>query len=279
MTLKINKSVFFDEVRKSPFPGKLTRSQVSGMESLLGVWSDLGGSDYRHLAYILATIFHETGQKMQPVREGFAKTDAEARRIVSGREYGKPAGPYENVYYGRGDVQLTWIDNYRRMSDFVGVDLVANPDLALDNDISKKIVIVGMMNGMFTGRSLDEFIGPNREEPAEARQVVNGMDRADRIADYYRDFKEALKAARAAAGKPEPGGITESPVAEKPKVHKDATLAGTVTQVIGGGGLSAVVTFVGDVNNIYALAAFGVVVFGAALAISGRLDLNWRTGE
>lgn len=94
------------------------------MEGILNAFVDVGDGREKTLAYALATAYHETGRKMVPVREGFASTDAKARRIVGHRKYGKPAGPHGHVYYGRGQVQLTWLSNYRRSSADASVDLV-----------------------------------------------------------------------------------------------------------------------------------------------------------
>lgn len=42
-------------------------------------------------------------------------------------------------YYGRGLIQITWKSNYLRYGGLIGVDLVANPELALKPDNAAKI--------------------------------------------------------------------------------------------------------------------------------------------
>src|SRR5215471_2533387 len=108
----IQRKFFFDSVRGSLFAGSMTQSQVDGMNMILDR-AEQSGVDDRHLAYILATTFHETAQTMQPIAEyGKGK----------GKKYGVPAGPYNQVYYGRGFVQLTWYDNYVTMQKALGAN-------------------------------------------------------------------------------------------------------------------------------------------------------------
>lgn len=152
---KLDLTTFFAYARRAPFGGRLTQQQVDGMTAILDAWNKHGfSSDLRYLAYILATAFHETGCRMVPVREGFAKTDAAARKVVAARKYGKPDPLTSHVYYGRGHVQLTWAENYRRVGARLALDLYHNPDLALDEDVSARILIRGMIEGLYAGKKL-----------------------------------------------------------------------------------------------------------------------------
>jgi len=208
-----NPKAFFDTVRPMFRGDTLTPAQVSGMNHLLAAWADWGTPDVRHLAYALATSFHETGQRMNPVREGFATSDAAARRIVSRYTYGKTGAPRMSgsrrrvtnglVYYGRGDVQLTWADNYARMGAVLGIDLEGNPDLALDPATSKRILVEGLTRGAsnrgdFTGLSVEDFFNASKNDPVGARRVVNGTDKAREIAGYHAIFLRGLRAGGAA---------------------------------------------------------------------------------
>ena len=151
--LSLNRKVFFAAIRHGPFPGRLTTNQVVGVNDLLDEWQDNGSDDPRHLAYALATDFHETGSKMQPVREGFKPTDAAARKVVAHRKYGKPEGPWGHVYYGRGDIQLTWYDNYVRMGKILDLPLTEYPDMVLDSKTSKKILVEGCLTSALVGQN------------------------------------------------------------------------------------------------------------------------------
>lgn len=190
----MSKELFFDKIRKSLFSGKLTLSQVSGIEDILNEWGEWivnawVDDDIRKLAYILATSYHETDKKMQPVEEyGKGK----------GKAYGKPHPKTGKIYYGRGDVQLTWYDNYLKMGKLLGIDLVNNHDLALDSKVSKEIMFEGMLtgksfNGDFTGKHLGNYFNKTTNDPINARRIINGTDKAKLIASYHEKFLDALK--------------------------------------------------------------------------------------
>lgn len=180
MKLTIRKEGY-DLIRKNLFAGKLTQSQVNGIEHIIKAANDGGIVDKRHLAYMLATAYHETARTMQPVEEiGKGK----------GKAYGTAIDG--RVYYGRGYVQLTWLANYKTMAKLLGVDLVKNPSLACDPDIAAKVMLQGMTRGLFTGRKLSDYISSLKCDYVNARRIINSTDKADLIAGYARVFDEAL---------------------------------------------------------------------------------------
>lgn len=184
----MNRAAFFDAIRNDPFSGTLRQRQVDGLTAILDGWDDLfPQGDPRWLAYALATAFHETGRTMQPISEW-------------GRGEGKPYGVADAVtghrYFGRGLVQITWKDNYRRASALVDVDLVHEPEAALETGTSVAILLLGMARGLFTGRSLGDYFNATTEDWRRARRIVNGLDRAELIAGYGRAFYAALRVAR-----------------------------------------------------------------------------------
>ncbi|GEP00609.1 glycoside hydrolase family 19 protein [Methylobacterium haplocladii] len=202
---RLDRGKFFDGVR--PLFGALAQSQVDGVNRLLDAFFlHALILDRRHLAYILATSFHETGRRMLPVREGFAVSDASARAAVArllasgriSRNYALPNAAGRS-FYGRGDVQLTHEDNYRKMGALLGLDLAGNPDLALLPDVSAQILIEGVTRGLslkgdFTGRALEDFIAGSRCDYVGARRTVNGTDKAALIAGYAVTIEAALVA-------------------------------------------------------------------------------------
>lgn len=213
---------FFDTIRKALFGGKLSGDQVAGINGILAAMDEVGDGDQDTLAYALATAYHETGRRMVPVREGFAKTDAGARKAVASlaakrgpksapARYGAPAGPHGHVYYGRGHVQLTWMKNYQGSSADAGVDLVANPDAMLDPKVSARVLIRGIMDGRWNGqgKGISHYEGADDKlsdaEAEEARRLVNVKDKARLIAGYHRKFYDALDVANWT-----PGHVTET---------------------------------------------------------------------
>jgi len=185
----IQRRFFFDAVRGALFSGSMKQSQVDGMTALLD-YAEQQGTDDRHLAYILATTFHETAQTMQPIAEyGKGK----------GKPYGQPDGPYNQVYYGRGFVQLTWYQNYDKQDKKLKLNgaLVKNADLALDLQLATQIIFGGMMDGDFTGVGLPKYITVSNPPDDttdffNARKIVNGLDCASLIQGYAQKFACAL---------------------------------------------------------------------------------------
>ena len=182
-----NMTIDYNILRKELF-GKLNQKQVEGIELFLNA----GVEDKRWLAYILATVFHETARTMQPIEE-FGKG--------KGHEYGTPDPLTKQTYYGRGYVQLTWKDNYQKFGNLLGLNLVNKPELALDPDISLKITLIGMEKGLFRpSHSLGVYFNETNEDWINARLIINGKrkgekyaDKAELIADQAKIFYKALK--------------------------------------------------------------------------------------
>lgn len=198
--MSIDRKKFFDNYRVQFHP-TLTQSQVDGYEAILNYWETASLQDLRWLAYILATAYHETGELIEPVREGFCKTDSGSIQAVTdlyyrgiiGENYATPASNGQS-YFGRGLVQLTFADNYKKMGVALGIgtQLYDNPSLALDLNTSVKILVKGMIDGLFTGHSLADFFNTTTTDWVHARKIINGMDRADATADYAQRFKACL---------------------------------------------------------------------------------------
>jgi predicted chitinase len=89
-------------------------------------------------------------------------------------------------------VQITGTYNYTRGSKELGVDLVKNPELALDPKIAVQLLIKGTMNGWY-GRKLTDYVNATKTDYFNARRSVNGTDRAGMIAGYADQFEKALR--------------------------------------------------------------------------------------
>lgn len=187
---QIDRPNFFSKIRGRLFSGHLDQSQVSGFTALLDYWeNNFTGEDIHILAYILATVHHETGGKIQPVKE--VKCGADHR-------YGDVIQETGHAYYGRGFVQLTWAHNYKRIGNAIGLgdSLYKNPDIALQLDVATKILYKGMIEGLFTGKRLSMYLTKTHTDWLNARRVINGVDRAEDIADYARTYYTGLLSAK-----------------------------------------------------------------------------------
>lgn len=182
--------------------GPLSQKEVDGLNALLSEMEGRGWTDKRWWAYVLATAWHETASTMTPLKEyGFGK----------GRAYGSPDPVTGKVYAGRGFVQLTWKENYRKLGDLLGLDLVGNPDLALQPGHAAEIMAIGMERGLFTGKGLPDYFDADTDDPINARRIVNGTDKASLIAGYY---QQALAAINAGWADPKPADPMADLVAE-----------------------------------------------------------------
>ena len=208
----MNRSEFYSCVRHSLFVGKLTQDQVIGTNFLLDAVEEEKDIPRNHAAYMLATAFWETARTMEPVRETLAKSDDQAIRVLD-TAYARGRLPWVRRAYwrkdadgkswlGRGYVQLTHKANYQKAGAELGIDLVGNPSLAMSPPIAAKIMIRGMDEGWFTGKTLDHYIDEIDEADSEdlreyrnARPIINGTDKAEQIALIAVKFEAALKAA------------------------------------------------------------------------------------
>lgn len=180
---KINRNTFYNRIRSTVFTGKLSQLQVDGIEVIINEWESRMLQDIRWLAYILGTTYHESAHTMQPIAEyGRGK----------GRLYGIADTDTGQVYYGRGFCQITWKDNYRTFANLLGVDLVRHPDLAMDCKIATDILFEGMLKGLFTGRKLPDYFNEKKADWVGARRIINGLDRAQVIAEYAKQFHSSL---------------------------------------------------------------------------------------
>lgn len=163
----------------------------------------------QHLAYMLATAYHETATSMKPVRE------------YGGEKYLRTKKYYP--YVGMGYPQLTWRYNFVKAGDKLGVNLVDNPTWMLRKEYAAPVMVLGMLEGWFTGKKLSDYkdgdffnmraiingdknkIGKyNPVDPATGKQMSNGR----MIAMYAREYERLL----AEAGY----GDASQPVVTKP---------------------------------------------------------------
>lgn len=201
--MTIDRAAFFPTIRTSVFHGHLKQSQVDGINFILDEWearSDF--TDLRWLAYMLGTAFHETAGTMQPVHEYGGDAYFTRMYDITGnnpslaRRLGNLNHGDGIKYAGRGYVQLTGKGNYARMGKLLGLDLVGNPDLAMDPNIAARIMFRGMTDpdraNTFSGVNLQRYFTEHGADWVGARHVINGTDHADMIADTAQDFADAL---------------------------------------------------------------------------------------
>lgn len=212
------------------------------------------------LAYVLATVRHETGGKMKPVRENMtyraerilevfgpkhsAKvTYAEAQKLAGNpqalaeRVYGlgnpKKAAELGNTqkgdgfkYRGGGYEQRTGRKNFRR------VGLEVNPDKIVDPAEAAHAVIKDMVEGNYTGKKLSDYITLKKSDFTNARRVINSLDSATLIAGYARDYDDALRAEGYGEGSAKPDPVDAAPQPETPVEPAEPQATGLAALVV-----------------------------------------------
>ena len=250
MPILFDRTTYFNAVRDSLFMGKMTSQQVNGQEFILDTWEDTRPkNDVRWLSYSLATTIHETASTMWPIEEyGKGK----------GQPYGIPDKITGETYYGRGFVQLTWKENYAKMTPLVDalfpstpIDLVKAPQMALEPFIAAAIMYEGMERGMFRKdrqgpHNYTRYFDSDTDDAWTAREIINGdktrvpdwsggVNIGNLIKGYHNKFLDALKKAQAAA-------VPIPPTPEPPVAHETLDI-----QLTGSSGVSVSITYNGEV--------------------------------
>lgn len=219
----MDRAAFYDDVRIDIFSGRISQGQVDGMEAILNFWENppvqptgefKSNWDIRSLgwlAYMFATTYHETAHTMQPIDEFgddkyFRDNYCNRSDLGNGPANGGKSddGPR---FHGRGYVQLTGRLNYTKVTPIVrgfypgSTDFTQDPSAVKKTEYAAVIMFYGMFNGIFTGRALKNYIGdPDKGQIVDyrnARRTINGLDKADLIAGYAKEFEEALHKAGA----------------------------------------------------------------------------------
>jgi putative chitinase len=214
---------------KALFPQGLTQTQLNTINAILDA---MQGKPVAHIAYVMATAYHEPGPKsrMIPNREDLYYTTAErlckvwpvrfqnaaqatpylrstqklANKVYNGR-LGNQMGSNDGYdFRGGGLDHLTGRDHYVKEGKRQGINLVGNPDLILDPKVAVASLVHGMTYGRYRDLALDDFDKPGGFDYVAARGIVNCDVAANGklIAGYAEKFEAALKS----------GGLSGLPV-------------------------------------------------------------------
>jgi predicted chitinase len=158
-------------------------------------------TDIRWAAYMLATVHKETTFSFKASTKedgrGGRNRYAQAVQVVDVLGVRGPKNTeYSNTYYGRGYVQLTWEENYRQIGKAYGIgdELNINPDRAHELEIAYFAATHGMRHGAYAkGHSLSRYINGDHCNYRSARQIINGFDDCDTIADWASKIELLLR--------------------------------------------------------------------------------------
>ncbi|MEM6255067.1 MAG: glycoside hydrolase family 19 protein [Cyanobacteria bacterium P01_D01_bin.156] len=223
---------------------------------LIGAALEQGVTDPAHIAYILATTGHEALFR-GPIEE----FESGWRRRTGPGDYGAVHRATGHRYYGRGYVQITWATNYQKIDQVLGTNTYHNPDQMLDPAVAAPATVIGMRDGIFTARSLDDYGYGDNFDWNGARSIINNGDLRSTIGGYGQHIYEYIR------------NTDTDDVQRSDGTSTCGTGDGSVTSPLGGTSLE-------DLLNTYQLADFQR--FDAYRAYRngwhGGIDLDYRAG-
>ena len=174
---------------------KLNAEQLANIKILYNEAIKAGVNDKRKFAYMLATWAHECAYKWKPIKEFgsvqyFIKKYWLNSRVA--RWLGNDDANDAAKYFGRGNVQITGEGLYEKAGKKLKIDLLNNPDLALNIDVACKIMVYGMIEGWFTGVKLSNYFNDKWSKPVGARAIINGKDKQFEIAKIYENIMKVI---------------------------------------------------------------------------------------
>lgn len=141
-----------------------------------------GVTDLSQIAYIFATAHHETnfGRQMREIWTNSARQ----QKYEANPSNFKVSGAGKR-YMGRGYVQLTFLENYRKFSKHLGIDLEADPEKAADPEIASRVLVLGMDRVGYRSPKLvlKKFGTDGNFDFVGARQIINAD--MNRHSKYY----------------------------------------------------------------------------------------------
>lgn len=153
--MKFTKEIFCS-FYKNTTTDELAYDAVVAALSEQGILTDLT------LIGALATCRVEVGRAFRPIREVASGQAYEMRRDLGNTRRGDGV-----KYKGRGLIQLTGKANYAYYGDKLGLDLLNNPDIALDINVSAKILAL-----YFKDRKVN--VACDSGQWTKVRRLVNG---------------------------------------------------------------------------------------------------------
>jgi len=198
--LKLNREKFFDNYRER-FGRIRSQKTVDGLTCILDRFeNETRLPNIPAFAYTLTTAKHESGRdgvEFQPVREKRASQTRNPEIWKLQKAY------WGTGFYGRGLVQTTHEENYRKVGEACGVgDLfVKEPDKLLELHWAYEALIVGMTRGLYrTDRNgiphtIDRYFSESKPDYYDAREIVNGDKRKNgkAILEIAENFEEILR--------------------------------------------------------------------------------------
>jgi peptidoglycan L-alanyl-D-glutamate endopeptidase CwlK len=152
-------------------PDTVRANVATHLPNVLAALTAVALGDRPMILMALGTIYVETG-RFAPIPEEISQFNTDSvpfDRYDDRADLGNRGAPDGADFKGRGFVQVTGRNNYARYSAVAGIDLVANPDKALDSVIASKILASYMKDHETAIR-----VASAEHDLDDLRRVVNG---------------------------------------------------------------------------------------------------------
>lgn len=133
------------------------------------------------MAGAMATIRVEVGKNFKPITEYASGEAYEGRKDLGNTQAGDGVR-----YKGRGFIQLTGRSNYALYGQKLGLDLINNPDLALDVIVSAKILAHYFNDRGVTNACI-------KSDWLTVRKLVNGVNRLTGYPNGWNEFNNVIQ--------------------------------------------------------------------------------------
>ena len=155
-------------------PAQSREAALKNIPYIVNALRDEGILTPNVFAYALATIQHETAGTFNPIEEYYGRSQAQRLGYSGGQNY-----------FGRGYIQLTHDYNYKDMGEKLGVDLLNNPELALDPNVAAKILAKFIKErGVAALAEKGDFV--------DARRPINPDNKGYSIAQIANNYRQNI---------------------------------------------------------------------------------------
>ena len=164
---------------RNPFKEETTKDKKTGKTTKTGKWT---------------STVHTNGAAVKA--DSQEQLEIDYWDSAYGGKLGNVSGTTDaRDFRGRGFVQLTGRDNFKKMGDLLtkegftytqdevtyggqgnpAIDLLAHPDHVNKNmELAARLMIIGMQQGSFTGKKIGDYVNENGTDFTNARRVING---------------------------------------------------------------------------------------------------------
>ncbi len=170
------------------FKDQLTQTRLNNAKAILKYAVRIEGIyDIDQLSYILATAIHESCLLLvddhQTNPKNNIKIPEKSEKITADQTK------------GHGYVQVTSVESYKNFNDVLakrGIksDLVNHPSLVRDSKVATIVLVVGMKEGVFRKKKLNDFFNTTSRDFKGARAIITKPKEA--VADYIANIALAI---------------------------------------------------------------------------------------